>query len=361
LHRLCFAAVLLMPLAAVGCSGGGASSPAPRPSPSPTANGLPAITEYNVGPASPAPALNAASITAGPDGALWFLANTPVRSVGRITMAGTSTLYPAGAFGGLIAMGTGPDGALWFTGSSSASSDALIGRISTAGSVTSFDITQDDPHLTAPYCIATGSDGALWFTNFASSLIGRITTTGTLTTYSVTAPAGIPQVNGVVSGPDGALWYTGYVQSITASKIQVTPLLGRITTAGTITDYNAAAVSAGVQVPDKIVAGPDGSLWFADWSTGHSAIGRMTTGGSVTEFTLPATSRPTDITVGPDNALWFADGSANAIGRITTGGSIVEYSTGISPNASPSSIALGADGALWFTELNYNKVGRLVP
>ena len=37
---------------------------------------------------------------------------------------------------------------------------------------------------------------------------------------------------------------------------------------------------------------------------------------------------PTNITVGPDGNLWFADNSS-AIGRITTSGSVQEFTSGL--------------------------------
>ena len=66
----------------------------------------------------------------------------------------------------------------------------------------------------------------------------------------------------------------------------------------------------------------------------------------------------TEITAGPDGALWFTEYSANRIGRITTAGVITEYTV---PTASskPYGIAVGPDGALWFTESNADKIGRI--
>src|SRR6266700_8204927 len=53
------------------------------------------------------------------------------------------------------------------------------------------------------------------------------------------------------------------------------------------------------------------------------------------------------LTAGSDGALWFTEPSARKIGRITTGGAITEYL--IPSLAQPGSIAAGSDGALWFT------------
>ncbi len=70
--------------------------------------------------------------------------------------------------------------------------------------------------------------------------------------------------------------------------------------------------------------GPDGALWFTDQlPTAH--VGRMTTAGVVTDFALPATSfYAVAIVSGPDGALWFTE-SRGKIGRITTDGQITEF------------------------------------
>jgi virginiamycin B lyase len=181
-----------------------------------------------------------------------------------------------------------------------------------------------------------------------------VTPQGVVTTFTAASEA--TSLYWITPGPNGALWYAGYSVN--------TPIVGQITTAGVVTDYSAAATSAGVLHPNSIVAGPDGALWFTDsnlgvQSNGHDAIGRITTSGVVTEYPLSPSSSPYSITVGPDGALWFTDGAENAIGRITTNGAITEYGTGITSGSYPNGIATGPDGALWFTEANSGKVGRL--
>ncbi|HEV2236985.1 MAG TPA: Virginiamycin B lyase, partial [Ktedonobacterales bacterium] len=106
--------------------------------------------------------------------------------------------------------------------------------------------------------------------------------------------------------------------------------------------------------PEGITVGPDGALWFAE----HSAnkIGRITSGGLITEF--GGIAAPIYITAGPDGALWFTEQSSE-IGRLTTGGGLSQYLT--PGNCIPNGIAGGPDGALWFTEVTIgcNEVGRI--
>ncbi len=107
-----------------------------------------------------------------------------------------------------------------------------------------------------------------------------------------------------------------------------------------------------------MTAGPDGtSIWFAQED--GNKIGRISTTGTFTEFSLPTPdSRPRDIVVGPDGNLWFTEAQANKIGMITPTGQITEFPIP-TPASEPSGIALGPDGNLWFTERLADKIGRL--
>jgi streptogramin lyase len=140
---------------------------------------------------------------------LWFT-NPGTTSIGRITTTGVVTNFADPDISGPQAITVGPDGALWFTAESNS-----IGRITTAGVVTNFT----DPGINQPYEITTGADGALWFTNNGDNTIGRITTPGAVTNYTSTGT----RISGpwaITAGPDGAVWFT---------NVDI-PSIGRITT-----------------------------------------------------------------------------------------------------------------------------------
>ena len=137
------------------------------------------------------------------------------------------------------------------------------------------------------------------------------------------------------------------------SPTGVNNIIGRITTAGVVTNYTGT----GIDAPLGITAGPDGALWFTN--VGNSSIGRITTTGIVTNYTGTGISGPDGITAGPDGALWFTNSGNNTIGRITTTGIVTNYTgTGIS---TPNGITAGPDGALWFTNEVNNSIGRITP
>ena len=145
----------------------------------------------------------------------------------------------------------------------------------------------------------------------------------------------------IAAGPDGALWFTNFSGNS----------IGRITTAGAVTNFTDPTISN----PVDIAAGPDGAMWFTN-RTGDS-IGRITTSGVVTNFTDPTIDFPLGIVAGPDGAMWFANRFNDSIGRITTGGAITNFT---SPAISqPIEITTGPDGALWFTNDANSSVGRI--
>lgn len=261
------------------------------------------------------------SITAGPDGALWFT-GIGNNVVGRITLDGQVSVFTEPEIRLPSSIVRGPDGALWFT---SFGTDR-IGRITTSGSISLFT----DPTIAGPGAIAVGPDGALWFTNQATGetggqpSIGRITTAGVVSSF--TSPD-VRQPSAITAGPDGALWFTDRKGSI-----------GRISAQGAITTYKDASV----EQPRGIVAGPDGALWF----TNVNSVGRISTNGAIQAFYDLRVYGLGGIALGPDGALWFLNGGSS-IGRISTTGSIAVLTD--PALVGRTSITLGPDGALWYT------------
>jgi virginiamycin B lyase len=150
----------------------------------------------------------------------------------------------------------------------------------------------------------------------------------------------VPTPNQITEGPDKALWFTTGGSAI-----------GRMTAAGAVTEYTYSTPSGG----GGITVGPDGALWF----TLAGEIGRITVAGEITTYTVPtANSLPQFITAGSDGALWFTEMGANQIGRITTAGVVTEYPLP-DTNNSPTAIAAGSDGALWFIYNYQPAIGRI--
>jgi len=73
-------------------------------------------------------------------------------------------------------------------------------------------------------------------------------------------------------------------------------------------------LSTDIGNPQGITAGPDGALWF----TKDRGIGRITTAGVITEYPTVNTA-PTQITAGPDGELWFTELAPYGIGEQGSG------------------------------------------
>lgn len=129
---------------------------------------------------------------------------------------------------------------------------------------------------------------------------------------------------------------------------------------GTVTEFPVK------NSPAVITAGRDGALWFTECTlaqtgncTSIGQIGRITTGGSVTEFHINTTnSGPAGITSGPDGNLWFTLHLGNAIERITPSGAVSAFAIPTA-NSRSEGITGGLDGNVWFAETLTSKIGRI--
>jgi streptogramin lyase len=328
--------VTALVLALTACTGGSASPP-----PFSTGTARPpsgTIVEF------PVPTANAGpfAITLGPDGNLWFTeSNTGTNKVAKITPAGAITefaLPTANAFPGNIV--SAPDGNLWYVDEAS-----HIGRVTTAGTITLFPATD-------PAGIAVGSDGNLWVNEFNGMKVDVYSTAGALlhSYASHTNPANL-QLEQITAGPDGNIWFD------TFSSDNVVKM---ITGTGATTTF---VYSPTIQnVMRGITSGPDGNVWAS--ASDSNLIARIApASGTLTTFAIPsANAQPYGITNGGDGNLYFTEPgvnrTTNKIGRITPTGTITEFSI---PTAlsGPVFIVAGPNSTIWFTEGSANKIGEL--
>ena len=200
--------------------------------------------------------------------------------------------------------------------------------------------------------IALGSDGNMWSALQDGFAVARISDTGVITDFPV-PQRDTEYLIGTAAGPDGNIWFTETYGGGSGEPDRI----GRLTTSGTLTEFTLPTLSSSA---GWIAAGPDGALWFTD----TFAIGRITTSGKIKEYPIPQDSA--EITAGPDGNMWFTDDGGNKIGRITTSASrqppgIVTEFTVPTTNSLPEGITAGPDGNLWFTEWAGQKIGRITP
>lgn len=178
--------------------------------------------------------------------------------------------------------------------------------------------------------------------------LAAATPLGALTEFSAGLnPGSVPFR--IASGADENLWFS--------DQGTITKAIGRITTSGTITEFSLPATS----VPRQVRVGADGNIWFTDTSPTAPAIGQITPSGTITGFSLPPGSFPNALSLGADGNMWFTDrGTVPGIVRITLSGTMTKFSSGLNPGSLPNGIAPGLDGNLWFTDQGATKaIGRV--
>jgi streptogramin lyase len=109
------------------------------------------------------------------------------------------------------------------------------------------------------------------------------------------------------------------------------------------------------ECPEGITAGPDGALWFTN--AGNNSIGRITTTGTVTNYTGTGISDPGVITTGPGGVLWFTNGT-HSVGEITTSGAVtVSSGHGVSHPLGITAVP-NATLEVWFTDSSDNLMSQ---
>jgi streptogramin lyase len=233
------------------------------------------------------------SITAGPDGNIWFTnggSDVGVSSVyggqiDRVTPTGTVSEYqipsPNSEPNDLVA---GPDGDLWFT--ESTLHGGVIGRITPGGTITTFILPELHEQVSETFGIAAGRDDALWFTDQLRgpepwiSKIGRITHAGDIRYFALPTPE--VQAGDIALGADGDMWFTAAGSSMQRPGSASGAEIGQITPGGQVRQFAVHGE------PNEIVRGPHNEMLFTSFTATGNKIGRITTSGRVSEIQLPS-------------------------------------------------------------------------
>ncbi len=174
-----------------------------------------------------------------------------------------------------------------------------------------------------------------------------------LSSFSVpTANSGLI---GITGGPDGNLWFTefsaGKIGSINAST-------------KVVTEYSTPTANS---QPYAIVTGPDGNMWFTEFASGKIGTINLAT-KAITEFDIGLSAGPQNIVTGPDGNMWFTDPPTNQVGTLNVSTHVVTEFVVPPPagapagsNVFPSGIISGSDGNLWFTDSNTDRIGSINP
>jgi virginiamycin B lyase len=161
---------------------------------------------------------------------------------------------------------------------------------------------------------------------------------------------GYTNADGITEGPDGNMWFTEFSTAMA---------IGEITPGGAITDHPVPEPN--FSASGGMTRSPGGRDLLYTVSAPDGYIGRITTAG--TASILRRASSPQGITTGPHGSIWYTTGTPGD----TSGGSIVriarqgKITTFTGPDVSvPYSIAEGPGGTMWFTNLT-GSIGRITP
>jgi len=290
------------------------------------------------------------------DGNMW-VTSTERDAVGRITPAGGATWFTDPTMADPAGIVVGPDGALWFTNQGNGS----IGRITTAGDVSNLA----SPDLEQPADLAFGEDGNLWVADVSrhqdDGAIVKMTTAGATTAYPLDrweSPAIAP--HRIIAGPDGKLWFVGGW-----------PLggLATVTTSGTIEGTGTYGMLA------DLALGADGNVWVTDYGTWEpntppydpGSIVRVTPNLAVDRFRTKGDG-PAAIASGPDGNLWFVNGgkmyhhppaAPSSLGRVTPTGEVSGFD--VAHLAQPKALTMGPDGNVWAADWGAQSASSIAP
>jgi virginiamycin B lyase len=291
-----------------------------------------AITEFLV----PTHHSGPAGITEGPDGKLWFVENNASKlaafDVGTQTFLEyripTRNSFP-------VRIAADSFGNLWFT----ESGVDKIGEFTIA--TQTFHEFQITTSGASPFGIAVRG-ATIWFAEQGTGKIGSLSN-GVIAEYEIPTRPSEPDV--VIPDEKGTIWFNNSL----GEKI------------GTFDPETQEFVEYPLpnrNRPFQMVRGPDDTFWFS--IEGHYGIGRITSAGEVTRFSIPTrNSRPYGIVHGADGAFWFEEGLANKIGRITPEGEVTDEFPIPTPKSGAHAMIATRDHGIWFTEIFANKIATI--
>jgi streptogramin lyase len=278
-------------------------------------------------------------------------------------------------------LATGPDGNIWFTEKGT----NKIGRITPAGVITHFDVT-NSPACSEPSGITLAGDGRIWYSCTSSGTLGRMSINGSTVGYA--APGG-HRPAGPIAGGAGLLYYATTdrrVEAVDLNGVEVAVLgpLSRtlfgiaagsdgITWAPEEGDSQNSPnmwhlgpsffgnVDFGIDIPNTAYlvtwCEPWGQAFFTEPAAGKIAKQRPGAPAPADEFDVGVGSYPSGIACGAEGSVWYTMPGTNKIGRFKRDCFCSE--TFDVPTYGPYGITVGPDGSVWFTEPGADKIGRL--
>jgi virginiamycin B lyase len=298
-------------------------------------------------------------LTAGTDGALYFLDGLP--EIGSITSTGAASRIPVPNDAIPLALTAAANGLIVFSWANLVTFAKGIGLVS-GGKVTLI------PTPLTPLSITTGLDGNLWVlaeTPTFQQLVLEVSASGANRQFAL--PKGVTAIGGVIAAASGGVWFPATFISNRRGPQPVSELV-RVTRTGRFAQVRLSNST----IVDAMTTGPRGALYFTSHTVSNSQssrVGTVASNGRFTQFKLPTLAA--SIAAGPDGNLWFTRGQpatgpgihvglvpAPGIGRITPRGRVTLFALPAGTSVF-TSIATGSDHNLWFTNAESPQIVRM--
>ncbi|MGH7706680.1 MAG: hypothetical protein ACREM6_01945, partial [Vulcanimicrobiaceae bacterium] len=199
-----------------------------------------------------------------------------------------------------------------------AGAPSAIGKITTAGTVTEYNLTGAEANAHPFGIIAVGTN--LWFTEDAGDSIDSVAvpgaTLGSITRYPIdaTAPSPTDNAKGLTVDASGNLWVCAYGDNALAKLSTTAPT--------TPTKFSLGATTG----PTNVIVGPDGNLWVTEALAFNVVEVNPATGTVVATYPVPNTTStpknwtdtptPIDLTIGNDGNVWVTLLGGGEVARI---------------------------------------------
>lgn len=310
------------------------ATPTPRPTATPTPTGMPTATPTPTGmpTATPAPT-GMPTATPAPTG---MPSPTPTGTPGD---AWNKTIINVlGDEDDLLAAIA--DGKLWYI----KSGDSQVVYIDP---VSQTKVEYKLPSGSKPRDLTDGPDtnGSVWFTERGTNTIGHIALAGEQMHHAVTtANSGL---TGITKG-DGKLWFT----ETKANKIGVMSADGMM-----LNEYPVPTANAGL----AYIAGGKDAAWFTEKNVSKLGSINYST-GNVTEFDLPAGSKPKSVAVNSTSGdVWVTATGTRKVLRFNAATGKVDKEYSLPSEQTPDRILISTAGTVYFSIKDSNNVGVITP
>jgi sugar lactone lactonase YvrE len=187
-------------------------------------------------------------------------------------------------------------------------------------------------------------DGTIYYSQRAA--VGRLTPTGGPENAWVSLPSGASTVWGIALDAANETLYVG------------SPATGTIYSVDLRLDTPVATVFvAGAGAPNGLTVGPDGALYYSDFSGGR-VMRVEATGGSPTQVTTSGVRGANGVAFDGDGTLLVCSYQTGTLFRLTLSAGVESARATVATSlGAPDGVAVDANGDLWVTD---NSAGRVL-